>query len=322
MTRCEMGANDEPAYVRGRLTVAPPRTQVWRRIISVLGLMLPTLAGAQGTSVVTGRIVDTAGTPIPRASVRVPELGLVAAVDSSGRYRLESVPSGRRKIIGEAPGFTGQLADVTAPASGTVEREFSLVPNAHVLAGVEVRARARRQLPLHLHEFEQRRTRGMGRFLGPDDLVKFHGRPLSDALRTVMAGARFERNAVGELIIVSSRRLNAPLTRPLDDVKPCGIQIWEDGALLSDPNLSLGLLVAGPEPKAGRPQLYASRKLGADHDYDISRLLTNDYAAVEYYADLASTPPGFRSGTPSCGTLMLWTRLPTTANQRQARDQP
>ena len=61
---------------------------------------------------------------------------------------------------------------------------------------------------MQLHEFEQRRTRGAGRFLGPDDLAKFGGRPLSDALKTVMAGAPFQRNGVGELIIVSSRSLN------------------------------------------------------------------------------------------------------------------
>jgi len=37
--------------------------------------------------------------------------------------------------------------------------------------------------------------------------------------------------------------------------------------------------------------------------------------AVEYYSDLASTPPGFRTGTPSCGTLVLWTRVPDEQQQ-------
>ena len=56
-------------------------------------------------------------------------------------------------------------------------------------------------------------------------------------------------------------------------------------------------------------------KVGADHDYDVSNLLSNNYMAVEYYSDLASTPPGFHTGTPSCGTLVLWTRVPDDSQQ-------
>jgi len=276
-----------------------------------LAAALPNVVGGQaGTSVLTGRIVDTAGAPVTGASVRVPQLERSVVVDSAGRYRLEGLPTGRVTIIGEAPGFAGKRADVVIPANGTAEQAFALVPNAHVLANVEVRARARHQLPLRLHEFEQRRTRGIGRFLGPDDLVKFNGRPLMDAIKTVMVGARFQRAVTGEMIIVSSRMLNPGPLRIPQNIKPCGIQIWEDGALLSDPNQSLEVVLP-PRPNVGNGRGISTLRVGADHDYDISRLLANDYAAVEYYTDLASTPPGFRTGTPSCGTLVLWTRLPS-----------
>ena len=295
-----------------------------RILLVALGLAPPILSGAQGNSVLSGRIIDATGVPIVGARVRVPQLERIGPVDSTGRYVLEGLPTGRVTIVGEAPGFAGKRAEITVPASGTMQQDFSLVPNAHVLANIEVRARARRQLPLRLHEFEQRRTRGAGRFLGPDDLVKFSGRPLSDALQTVMAGARFQRNAVGEMIIVSSRTLNPSATGrsvgQLANIKPCGIQIWQDGALLSDPNLSLEV-IGGPI-KQGSHETYPTWKVGADHDYDISSLLANDYAAVEYYADLASTPPGFRTGTPSCGTLVLWTRMPATGDQTAVGQRP
>jgi hypothetical protein len=62
-------------------------------------------------------------------------------------------------------------------------------------------------------------------------------------------------------------------------------------------------------------------KVGADHDYDVSNLLANNYMAVEYYSDLASTPPGFRTGTPSCGTLVLWTRVPEDSQQQVGQQQ-
>lgn len=296
------------------------RASVRRAFPVLLGLALPGLAAAQGNAALTGRIVDTAGAPIRGASLRVPQLERAVPVDSTGSFRLEGLPTGRLTVVGEAPGFAGKRAEVTIPASGTVEQAFSLVPNAHVLANVEVRARSRKQLPLKLHEFEQRRNRGTGgRYLGPDDVAQYNGRPLMDALKPIMVGVRFQRNAQGEMNIVSQRSLNPASIRQSANIKPCGIQIWQDGTLLSDPNQSLEVMV-DPGPNASRS--ISTQRVGADHDYDISNLLSNDYMAVEYYSDLASTPPGFRTGTPSCGTLVLWTRVPFTSGQSQVGQQP
>lgn len=75
------------------------------RILRVsLALSLPTASGAQGASVVTGRIIDTTGAPIAAANVRVPQLEQVQVVDSAARYRLEGLPTGRTTIVGEAAG--------------------------------------------------------------------------------------------------------------------------------------------------------------------------------------------------------------------------
>lgn len=306
------------------MTVSPLRRLVASRFLSAfLGLAVPAALSAQGASVLTGRIVDSAGTPIRGATVRVPQLERATAVDSTGQFRLEGLPTGRVTIVGEAPGFVGKRIEVTVPANGTVEQAFSLVPNAHVLANVEVRARTRKQLPLKLHEFAMRRnSSSAGRFLGPEDVAKFNGRPLTDALKTVMVGARFQRNAQGEMNIISSRSLNPSSIRQSTNIKPCGIQIWEDGALLSDPNQSLEVMLPPPggnSPNASRS--ISTMKVGADHDYDVSNLLANNYMAVEYYSDLASTPPGFRTGTPSCGTLVLWTRVPENSQQQVGQQQ-
>jgi hypothetical protein len=291
-----------------------------RALPALLGVALPAFAGAQGSSALTGRIVDTAGVPIRGASVRVPQLDRSVSVDSAGNFRLEGLPTGRVTIVGEAPGFAGKRAEVTVPANGTVEQAFSLVPNAHVLATVEVRARTRRQLPLKLHEFEQRRNRGTGgRYLGPDDIAKYTGRPLMDAIKPIAVGARFQRNALGEMVMISQRSLNPASIRQSNNIKPCGIQIWQDGVLLSDPNQSIEVTL---DPPSSASRSVSTKRVGADHDYDISSLLSNDFMAVEYYSDLASTPPGFRTGTPSCGTLVLWTKVPMTDGQSQVGQQP
>jgi hypothetical protein len=250
----------------------------------------------------------------------VPQLERSVAVDSTGHFSLEGLPTGKLTVVGEAPGFAGKRAEVIVPASGAVDQAFSLVPNAHVLANVEVRARSHRQLPLKLHEFEQRRNRGTGgRFLGPEDVAKYNGHPLMDALKPMMLGVRFQRNAQGEMNIVSQRSLNPASIRGGNNIKPCGIQIWQDGALLSDPNQSVEVML---DPGTTASRSISTQQLGADHSYDISNLLTNDYMAVEYYPDLSSTPPGFRTGTPSCGTLVLWTRVPMTDGASQVGQQP
>jgi len=298
------------------------RALALRVLPAFLGFVFPGIAAAQGAAVLTGRIVDTAGAPIRGASVRVPQLERSVAVDSTGQFRIEGLPTGKVTIVGEAPGFAGKRAEVTVPANGTVEQAFSRVPNAHVLANVEVRARSRKQLPLRLHEFEQRRNRAAGgRFLGPDDVARFNGRPLMDALKTVMVGVRFQRTAQGEMNIVSQRAMNPASIRQAANIKPCGIQIWRDGSLLSDPNQSLELMSERASSGGAVGTTYPTTRIGADHDYDISNLLSNDYMGVEYYSDLASTPPGFRTGTPSCGTLVLWTRMPDTDTRSQAGTQ-
>ena len=296
------------------------RTVVRRILPAFLGLILPGLAAAQGSAALTGRIVDTAGAPIVGASLRAPQLERSVAVDSTGHFRLEGLATGRVIVVGEAPGFAGKRAEVTIPASGSVEQNFTLVPNAHVLANVEVRARSRQQLPLKLHEFEQRRNRGTGgRFLGPDEVARYNGRPLVDALKTIMVGVRFQRTAGGEMNIVSQRSLNPSSIRQSTNIKPCGIQVWEDGVLLSDPNASMEVM--NPPPTSASRSI-GTQRIGADRDYDVSNLLTTNYMAVEYYSDLASTPPGFRTGTPSCGVLVLWTRVPLSESQSQVGQQP
>lgn len=268
--------------------------------------LLPMPLEAQGVSAVTGRILDSANAPITTGSVRAPQLDRVVPVDSTGRFRIDGLATGRITIVGEAPGFVGRRVEITVPANGTVEQSFALVPNSHLLQTVEVRARTRRRLPLRLAEFEARRNRGTGgRFLSPEDLARFTGQPLVEALKTVTVGAKFQRSPTGKLTIISSRSLNMAAALNSRNTKTCGIQIWQDGQLLSDPNSQRQENLPTDDPRKA-----LTTTIGADQEYDVANLLSNDYSAVEYYSDLASTPPSFRTSTQSCGVLVLWTRVP------------
>jgi hypothetical protein len=141
-----------------RVSAASPALRGARAacLVALASVLHSDVARAQAAAALTGRITDAAGTPILGASVRVPQLEKSAMADSTGRYRLEGLPTGRVTIVAEARGFAGKRVEVTIPAAGTVDQAFSLAPNAHVLANVVIRARQRRQLSLRLHEFDQR----------------------------------------------------------------------------------------------------------------------------------------------------------------------
>jgi hypothetical protein len=267
----------------------------------------PRALGAQAGAVLTGQVLDSAGAPIAGARLRIPQLERIAGADSTGRFRLESLAAGRIVVIAEAPGYRGARETIDVPASGEVARTFSLTPNSHVLAAVEVRARARRMLPAKLHEFAQRQGHGSGRFLDPAQMARFNGQPLTEALKTILTGARFDRNSLGQMTIVSARALNTTTSlRQTNNMKGCGVQIWQDGILMADPNASGDFAVATAPTSRQVTTVHA----GSDRDFDVSNLLADSYMAAEYYSDNTTTPPGFRTGTPTCGVLVLWTRVP------------
>jgi hypothetical protein len=64
----------------------------------------------------------------------------------------------------------------------------------------------------------------------------------------------------------------------------CWVQIYMDGTRLYAPN-------------------------GSTDAVDINEFLTRNLEAIEFYSG-ANTPPEFGSSWASCGTLVLWTRLP------------
>lgn len=270
-------------------------------------LLLIAQAGvAQGTAKLTGRILDSTGTPIAGAALRVPSLERGAVTDAAGRYTIDSLPTGKLTVVGEAPGYFGRRVDVTLPLNGTVEQSFALSPNARVLTGVEVRAKMHEQLPPKLAEFASRRSKVLGKFLGPADVARYNGQPLTEALKPILTGSRMIRNN-GVLMLISSRQLNAPSSlRTTENTKPCGVQIWQDGMLMSDPQASADVIIGGGAGGQGVVQ----NTVGIDRSFDFTGLVSDDYMAVEYYPDLASTPPGFRTGTATCGVLVLWTRVP------------
>jgi hypothetical protein len=92
---------------------------------------------------VTGLVTDSAGAPVPGASVRIPELSVGTLTAANGRYTLMIAPArGRRRTVtveAERAGLGRSIHDVWLAASGTVARDFRLPPESGEQVTVEGR---------------------------------------------------------------------------------------------------------------------------------------------------------------------------------------
>jgi TonB-dependent SusC/RagA subfamily outer membrane receptor len=100
-------------------------------------------AAAQGSIIISGRVVSDAGVPIGDASVDLRTLGLGGLTRQDGRYTV-SIPSGRQAggttvaVTVRRVGFRTVTRQVPLPASGPVTLDFALVTNPLQLGEVVV----------------------------------------------------------------------------------------------------------------------------------------------------------------------------------------
>ncbi|CAA9300414.1 MAG: hypothetical protein AVDCRST_MAG11-786 [uncultured Gemmatimonadaceae bacterium] len=77
-------------------------------VVVVASVLAPARAAAQGPNVLSGRVVDTAGAPLPDVRVTLVELGRRQATSADGRFRFTALPPGSYTAsfarVGLAPG--------------------------------------------------------------------------------------------------------------------------------------------------------------------------------------------------------------------------
>lgn len=81
-------------------------------------------AHSPGTGSLTGRITEKSGTPLPGASIYIPDLKLGVVADTGGYYRFNSLPSGRYLVEAHFIGY--KTFTKTATVSGPVTLDFML----------------------------------------------------------------------------------------------------------------------------------------------------------------------------------------------------
>jgi iron complex outermembrane receptor protein len=102
---------------------------------AMLCLFAAPLHAQSGT--IRGKVADSTGAALARATVSVEGTALHVQSDEQGQYQLTGVPAGARTVSARLIGYQPQSAVVTV-GSGPVTHDFTLVAQAVSLAGIDV----------------------------------------------------------------------------------------------------------------------------------------------------------------------------------------
>lgn len=224
-------------------------------------------------AVLMGRVLDQNGErPLAGATVEVPRLDKRVLTDSTGAFRMDSVPPGRQQVAVRLIGFDPVNAEVRFERGKSVDTDFLLASNTQRLAKVVVdttRTPLERQF---MREFDERRALGMGRYLDADFFAKNNYRDIRSVLPGAVPGLRIRR--VQQKDVLESSRAG----------ERCYPQVIINNMIIYN----------GTMPS----------------EFDLATLDTRDILGVEYYG-AGNSPLRFK-GTgggnhgPPCGTLIIW----------------
>ena len=226
-----------------------------------------------GLAVVTGQVLDTIAMPVANAQVSVEGAAPVATTNARGEFVLDSLPGGTQALVVRRVGFAPArtIVDITAttPAQVSVRLERA----APRLAPVVVKAQAE---ALSRVGFEERQKRGMGRYLGPEDISRIQPQLVTSALRT-LPGLRVVPNGTGGYTVESSRGAGMGC-----------VGYWVDGA---------------PFREVAPGDL--------DNAFPASTL-----AAIEVYQPGTAPPQFSSPGQSACTSVVIWTQASVRRQRR------
>jgi carboxypeptidase family protein/TonB-dependent receptor-like protein len=240
------------------------------RFALVIALFTASSAGAQAPRGLAGLVRDSAGHGISGAEVRARGDVVVAFSDDSGRFRVAQMPVGARGVFVRRLGFAPHQAAIRTSASGTID-------SVDVVLTVVVH-----QLPgvvaMEPHDSLSRKV-----------LAEFWARRAHGFGKFVTRDEIQQKGAsrfvdvvrsVSGVSILSYRgrpeiRFRGAVTSAFRDCPP---QYWVDGMPL---------------------------ERGSADEFS-----PDNVEAIELYASPATTPPQFSTRSQTCGTVVIWSRLP------------
>lgn len=278
------------------------KVQAGRRLLSIsVATCLTPIMTAAAQAELKGRVLaDSAGAPVAEAEVSVVGTALRAFTDSSGRFALATIPSGRQRIVVRAVGWTVDTSVVEFTPALAVFRDFTLSRQAQRLGAVRVAAEAERPVPAKMAGFQDRRRMGIGHFIDRAMLDRYSDRRMSNVLSAV-PGVLVRTGRSSKAWLASGRAINLPggvfsrvssCTDMLDradcaaGAKPaCYLDVYLDGTLVFDSS---------------------GRQLPL---FDINSLQPGTIEGIEVYSSASQIPAQYNRSAGGCGVMLIWTRV-------------
>jgi len=225
---------------------------------------------AQTSRALVGLVRDSLGHAVAGAEVSARENVVVAFSDDSGRFHVASMPAGARGVFVRRLGFAPTRAPITRGDGETDSVRVTLHAIAQPLPEITVQEQHDSLSRKVLAAFWERRARGFGKFVTRAEIEQRGSSQFVDVVRTVPS-----------VTIQSSRGRPDIRFRGAGYgamFRDCPPQYWLDGIPL---------------------------ERGVADEFT-----PENVEAIELYASPATTPPQFNTRNATCGTVVVWSRLP------------
>jgi hypothetical protein len=137
----------------------------------------------RGSAVLTGRVINAAGSPVVGARVDVVGTIGVTQTGAGGEFRIDSLPSGTQTVVVRQIGFAPEERPVELSTRAPARLSVTMARSAQVLSAVVVKADA--DAGLERVGFTSRKRSGMGYYMSGDEIEKRAPNLLTDVFRTI-----------------------------------------------------------------------------------------------------------------------------------------
>lgn len=228
-----------------------------------------TIKAPAGRTIISGKVIDSAGRPIFGAAVQAISTAQVTVSDSSGRFRLLNLVPGLVFVRVRKIGFLSEYFPLQTESGrvATLTVRLRSASGAPTLARVEVRADARRDS--RMVGFYERMRLGNGVFVEREEILRRNASGVTDVLRG--------RNGVN--VIRDSDNNPQLFGRNLTGAGYCQMGVLIDGVFIN------------------------TNGVGIDQIANVQ-----DVRAIEVYKTGPSVPAEFQRRETDCGAVLIWTR--------------
>lgn len=284
--------------------------------VAVLLALVPSLvagvAHAQRSTTLVVYVSDMkTGSAIGGAEVSLPELHRQVHSDNSGAARLAQVPAGHYEIRVRRLGYAA-AAMLVALEKDSSAVSVLLQPSAADLDTVHVVASA---ITTERHrQFDLRRKRGIGRFLGPDDLASAQREEFPIVAIQHFPGLALITGRAGQWQL-ASRHGSCGVDTTYEVLSSAGATLRNEaqgsrvGGAGSGARQTAGDAATSPSSCFSDHPCHV--KLFLDDqpvaESDINIVHTSELYGVEYYST-GNAPPRYQVSGAACGIILLWTK--------------